>query len=110
MKKDYENYYNLVNKICEENNINIFRGDLGVVIYPDGYGEIQSKKYFLEILKLKKVGDKTATLKCKDSTEVELKNFLIEFKNGVINNKFCLNNVVDYSKDEDDFIYIESEE
>ena len=108
--KNFHNHCDYLEKLCEKTNTEYHKYDVGFSIYPDGYSNTNDKNYFLIMIKIKKCGNKIGIINHKDCSEEELLKHLTDFKNGIINDDFCLNNITDYRSDDDnydDFIYVE---
>lgn len=107
IKKNFKTHLTYLKNICEKVNIDYKSYEYGFVIYPDGYGDEQNKNYFLLMINQENHFEKLVPIRYKDCSDEELITYLIEFKNGIINNDFCLNNIVNYTDSiEEDFEYV----
>lgn len=97
---NFNQHCDYLGKICKEHNIDYKRYDLGFVVYPDGYTDnIIDKQYFLELITINDFTDKNGDVHYKHCSKDELINYLIDFKNGIINQEFCLDNVTKIKQD-----------
>lgn len=101
---NFDNYCDKLKNICEEIEVTYKKWDLGFTIYPDGYNKDKSDFYFTLIDK-ENFDYEFGFIYHKKCSDEELKNYLKEFKNGVINKDFSNDNVIISNKEEQEFVF-----
>ncbi len=57
IKKNFQEHCDYLTKLCEKTNTKYHKYDVGLAIYPDGYGDIDNKNYFLIMIEIKNYGN-----------------------------------------------------
>ena len=101
IKKNFQEHSNYLKNICENININFKNQQNNFIIYPDKYdSEKRGYNYFLIMIERENYKYDFGTIQYQNCLEEELIKSLIDFKNGIVNNQFCLNNTIEiYIKD-----------
>lgn len=96
IKKNFQEHTNYLKNICETNNINFKNQTNNFIIYPDKYNpEERGYNYLLIMIERENHQYDFGTIQYKDCSRQELVKHLIDFKNGIVDNQFCLNNTIE---------------